>query len=174
LDKVISYSLLEFNSFHFFLGQDVVAERALDNGSRDGHWVVLQNIHLVARWLPQLEKKLEQTAEVASEDFRVFLSAEPAPDPEAHVNDYLMFKIILFSYFSRFHKVFWNLQLRLPMKHQQECMQIFIKLWIILIKIQWNVVQKKMNSNQFYSLFVIFMLLLLNVENLDPLDGIGS
>lgn len=71
------------------LGQDVVAERALENGSRDGHWVVLQNIHLVARWLPQLEKKLEQTAEIANDDFRVFLSAEPAPDPEAHVTDFL-------------------------------------------------------------------------------------
>ena len=72
----------------FFLcsGQDVVAERALEQGSRDGHWVVLQNIHLVARWLPQLEKKLEQTADSASEDFRVFLSAEPAPDPEGHVS----------------------------------------------------------------------------------------
>lgn len=63
-----------------------MAERALDQGSRDGHWVVLQNIHLVARWLPQLEKKLEQTGDVAHGDFRVFLSAEPAPDPEGHVS----------------------------------------------------------------------------------------
>lgn len=68
------------------LGQDVVAERALEQGCLNGHWVVLQNIHLVARWLPQLEKKLEQTAETASDDFRVFLSAEPAPDPDGHVN----------------------------------------------------------------------------------------
>lgn len=67
------------------LGQDVVAEKALDQGSLDGHWVVLQNIHLVARWLPQLEKKLEQTSELAHEEFRVFLSAEPAPDPDGHV-----------------------------------------------------------------------------------------
>jgi hypothetical protein len=52
-------------------------------------------------------------------------------------------------------------------------MQIFIKHWIISIKIRWNVVQKKTNSNQFYSLFVIFMLSLLNVVNLGPSDGIG-
>jgi hypothetical protein len=52
-------------------------------------------------------------------------------------------------------------------------MQIFIKHWIILIKIQWNVVQKRMNLNQFYSLYAIFMLLLLNVENSEQLDGIG-
>jgi hypothetical protein len=55
----------------------------------------------------------------------------------------------------------------------KECMQIFIKHWIILIKIQWNVVQKRMNLNQFYSLYAIFMLLLLNVENSEQLDGIG-
>ncbi len=82
------------------LGQDVVAERALENGSRDGHWVVLQNIHLVSRWLPQLEKKLEQTGESASEEFRVFLSAEPAPDPEAHVNDLFCIENYFYLYIS--------------------------------------------------------------------------
>ena len=81
---------MESNEFiRAILGQDVVAEKALDNGCRDGHWVVLQNIHLVARWLPQLEKKLEQTGEVAHEEFRVFLSAEPAPDPDGHVKGFL-------------------------------------------------------------------------------------
>lgn len=75
----------KFHNISLGQGQDIVAERALDQGSRDGHWVVLQNIHLVARWLPQLEKKLEQTGENAHEEFRVFLSAEPAPDPDGHV-----------------------------------------------------------------------------------------
>jgi hypothetical protein len=99
LDKV-NYLLFDFIiRIWSILGQDVVAEKALDDGSRDGNWVVLQNIHLVARWLPQLEKKLEQTAEVAHEEFRVFLSAEPAPDPEAHVNHFL---III----TQFHCVF--------------------------------------------------------------------
>ncbi|CAF3056070.1 unnamed protein product [Rotaria socialis] len=74
----------KFHNISLGQGQDVVAEKALDDGSRDGHWVVLQNIHLVARWLPQLEKKLEQTAEFSREEFRVFLSAEPAADPEGH------------------------------------------------------------------------------------------
>ena len=84
-----SFQSILFNRIMiFFSGQDVVAERALDQGSRDGHWVVLQNIHLVARWLPQLEKKLEQTGESAREEFRVFLSAEPAPDPDGHVSYY--------------------------------------------------------------------------------------
>ncbi|NWI76951.1 DYH9 protein, partial [Dryoscopus gambensis] len=44
-----------------------------------------QNIHLVAKWLSSLEKKLEQHSEGSHQDFRVFISAEPAPCPESHV-----------------------------------------------------------------------------------------
>ncbi|KFV50849.1 Dynein heavy chain 9, axonemal, partial [Gavia stellata] len=44
-----------------------------------------QNIHLVAKWLSSLEKKLEQHSEGSHQDFRVFISAEPAPSPESHI-----------------------------------------------------------------------------------------
>ena len=30
----------------FLLGQQVVAEEAMDVAAKEGHWVVLQNIHL--------------------------------------------------------------------------------------------------------------------------------
>lgn len=46
---------------------------------------VYQNIHLVASWLPRLEKKLEAYSETAHADYRVFMSAEPASRPESHV-----------------------------------------------------------------------------------------
>jgi len=42
-------------------------------------------VHLVARWLNPLEKKLEQAAAESHDDFRVFISAEPAPTPESHI-----------------------------------------------------------------------------------------
>ena len=45
----------------------------------------MQNIHLVAKWLPKLEKKLEQYSEGSHEAYRVYISAEPAPLPEAHI-----------------------------------------------------------------------------------------
>ena len=45
----------------------------------------LQNVHLVARWLSTLEKKLEQSAAEGHDDFRVFISAEPAPTVESHM-----------------------------------------------------------------------------------------
>ncbi|KAM9371463.1 dynein axonemal heavy chain 17 [Phaethornis superciliosus] len=66
-------------------GQEVVAERALELAAKKGHWVILQNIHLVARWLPKLEKTLEQHSLGSHADYRVFMSAEPAPSPDSHI-----------------------------------------------------------------------------------------
>lgn len=57
----------------------------MDEASKKGHWVVLQNIHLVKKWLPLLEKKLEIAAEGSHSDYRVFLSAEPASTPAGHI-----------------------------------------------------------------------------------------
>lgn len=43
-------------------GQDVVAMRNLEMAHRQGHWVVLNNVHLMPRWLIELEKKLDEFA----------------------------------------------------------------------------------------------------------------
>ncbi|KAF3858980.1 hypothetical protein F7725_021379 [Dissostichus mawsoni] len=64
---------------------EVVARQALHLAARSGHWVILQNIHLVACWLGTLEKLQEQHAEGSHENFRVFVSAEPSSSPESHI-----------------------------------------------------------------------------------------
>lgn len=46
---------------------------------------MLQNIHLVARWLGTLEKRVERHGMGSHADYRVFMSAEPAPSPETHI-----------------------------------------------------------------------------------------
>ncbi|XP_043570411.1 dynein axonemal heavy chain 9-like isoform X1 [Chiloscyllium plagiosum] len=74
-----------FHNVSLGQGQEVVAEQALDLAAKEGHWVILQNIHLVAKWLSILEKKMEQHSEGSHENFRVFISAEPAPSPEGHI-----------------------------------------------------------------------------------------
>ncbi|XP_068770010.1 dynein axonemal heavy chain 9 [Struthio camelus] len=74
-----------FHNVSLGQGQEVVAEQALDLAAKEGHWVILQNIHLVAKWLSSLEKKLEQHSEGSHQRFRVFLSAEPAPLPDSHI-----------------------------------------------------------------------------------------
>ncbi|XP_037943923.1 dynein beta chain, ciliary-like [Teleopsis dalmanni] len=71
-------------------GQEIIAERAISNALSNGNqWVVLQNIHLVVNWLPILEKQIECIATESeinnSLNFRLFISAEPAPDPQYHI-----------------------------------------------------------------------------------------
>uniref|UniRef100_A0A8C5LC16 Dynein axonemal heavy chain 17 n=1 Tax=Jaculus jaculus TaxID=51337 RepID=A0A8C5LC16_JACJA len=60
-------------------GQEVVAENALDVAAENGHWVILQ-----ARWRT-LDKKVERYSTGSHPDYRVFISAEPAPSPESHI-----------------------------------------------------------------------------------------
>lgn len=56
-------------------GQEVVAEEAMGVSAVNGHWVILQNVHLVAKWLATLEKKMEETFENPLPDYRfVFLT----------------------------------------------------------------------------------------------------
>ncbi|KXS10801.1 hypothetical protein M427DRAFT_103173 [Gonapodya prolifera JEL478] len=74
-----------FHNVSLGQGQEVIAEQKLEKAAKEGGWVMLQNIHLVVKWLPILDKKLEQLRESPHETFRVFLSAEPAGDPAAHV-----------------------------------------------------------------------------------------
>ncbi|XP_067892376.1 dynein axonemal heavy chain 11 [Heterodontus francisci] len=66
-------------------GQEAVAEQAVAKASKEGHWVILQNIHLVAKWLSNLEQLLEKNSEGSHPDYRVFMSAESAPTPEEHI-----------------------------------------------------------------------------------------
>uniref|UniRef100_A0A4X2LEM9 Dynein axonemal heavy chain 9 n=1 Tax=Vombatus ursinus TaxID=29139 RepID=A0A4X2LEM9_VOMUR len=74
-----------FHNVSLGQGQEVVAEAALDLAAKNGHWVILQNIHLVAKWLGSLEKKLEQHSKSSHHEFRVFMSAEPAASPDNHI-----------------------------------------------------------------------------------------
>jgi len=68
------------NKFKFLaLGQGMAgqAEDYLRTGSQRGHWVMLQNCHLLPRWLKTLEKELEQMTK-PHQDFRLWLTTEPS------------------------------------------------------------------------------------------------
>ncbi|XP_078035559.1 dynein beta chain, ciliary-like isoform X9 [Augochlora pura] len=70
-----------FHNVSLGQGQEPVAEEAMTISANEGHWVILQNVHLVKKWLPTLEKRMEQLAENPHDDYRLFISAEPSPDP---------------------------------------------------------------------------------------------
>jgi len=44
-----------------------------------------KNVHLVQKWLPALDKKMEASFERPHDDYRIFISAEPAADPLYHI-----------------------------------------------------------------------------------------
>lgn len=75
-------------------GQEIVAEQAMDISANEGHWVILQNVHLVTKWLPTLEKKMEQLSENPQDDYRLFVSAEPNPNPQASIIPQVIKEII--------------------------------------------------------------------------------
>ncbi|XP_028172090.1 dynein beta chain, ciliary-like [Ostrinia furnacalis] len=87
LGKVMGFTSDNGNFHNVSLGQgqEIVAEQAMDEALQKGHWVVLQNIHLVKKWLPSLEKKMESFANGCHIEFRLFMSAEPAATPAAHI-----------------------------------------------------------------------------------------
>jgi len=42
-------------------------------------------VHLVQKWLPSLDKKMEASFENPHVNYRIFISAEPAADPLYHI-----------------------------------------------------------------------------------------
>jgi len=73
-EKAVSYHNVSMGQ-----GQDKVAMAALETAHRNGHWVILNNIHLMPRWLVELEKKLDDFAVEGSHDkFRLFLTSDPS------------------------------------------------------------------------------------------------
>jgi dynein heavy chain len=59
-------------------GQDIVAEDRMEQAHRNGHWVILNNIHLMPTWCIRLEKRLDEYAlEGSHSRFRLFLTADP-------------------------------------------------------------------------------------------------
>ncbi|XP_039265498.2 dynein beta chain, ciliary-like [Styela clava] len=80
-----TFDMKNFHNVSLGQGQEVVAEKALDLAAKEGHWVILQNVHLVAKWLNALEKKIEQFSVGSHPAYRVYISAEPAATRDAHI-----------------------------------------------------------------------------------------
>ena len=63
-------------------GQEEIAIKALHAAGKSGHWIMLQNVHLMQSWLKVFERNLEIVCEDVHPNFRCFVSSEPPPLPE--------------------------------------------------------------------------------------------
>ena len=62
-------------------GQEGLAVKAIQTAVKDGCWVMLQNVHLMPKWLSVLDNLIEDmNPEETSKYFQLFLSAEPSRD----------------------------------------------------------------------------------------------
>lgn len=60
-------------------GMEDKAKRMVETGAIRGHWVMLQNCHLLVRWLKELEITIEQNKK-PDKNFRLWLTTDPTPD----------------------------------------------------------------------------------------------
>lgn len=56
-----------------------VALQLLETAAQRGHWLMLQNCHLLIRWLKELEKALEKLTK-PHPDFRLWLTTQPTAE----------------------------------------------------------------------------------------------
>merc|ERR1719199_1127768 len=75
-------------------GQEQVAINSLKKQAEMGGWIMLQNIHLMQSWLPQLERALEVCEEFSLPEFRCVLSSEPPSAPGIPLDIVMLLEIV--------------------------------------------------------------------------------
>ena len=70
----------KLNSCSLGQGQGDKAKKYIDDAKNRGEWVLLQNCHLAASWMPALERIVEEFDDSLHRDFRLWLTSMPAKE----------------------------------------------------------------------------------------------
>jgi dynein heavy chain len=62
-------------------GQEDRANKMLEECAKEGKWIMLQNLHLMSKWIKRFENDLEHVSQNAHPGFRCFISSEPPALP---------------------------------------------------------------------------------------------
>jgi len=76
LGEELGYAGTIFKTVSLGQGQGPLAMQLLETGAARGHWVLLQNCHLLISWLRKLEKTLE-TMQKVHPNFRLWMTTDP-------------------------------------------------------------------------------------------------
>jgi dynein heavy chain, axonemal len=88
---------VDYHEISLGQGQDIIANDRLDAGRRQGHWIFFNNIHLMPRWLPQLEAKLEECRKSSSTTSSTYSNESPSGSGEDNQQTHPNFRIFLSS-----------------------------------------------------------------------------
>ena len=75
-----SGKLKSLDSISLGQGMGERAERFIDDAKGRGGWVLLQNCHLAASWMPELERIVEEFDDSMHREFRLWLTSMPAKE----------------------------------------------------------------------------------------------
>jgi dynein heavy chain len=64
-------------------GQGETAKNMIESGSIRGHWVMLQNCHLLASWLKKLDQIIDGLSR-SEKGYRLWLTTMPIPSSAEH------------------------------------------------------------------------------------------
>ena len=57
--------------------QEIIAKKFIDDGMRDGFWVILNNCHLSLEFMAEMEDILNPKDKVIHDTFRLWITCEP-------------------------------------------------------------------------------------------------